>query len=213
MLPFVLGDESSLPSDLQPYYSLVAQCPVMEEELGKVCYLTVSEGYITKDSTQRRGGLHIEAPCTKLESSYFLAGREHQWGCGVAFTPDELYGGLYMASNLSDTCSVYNALVDQTAVDSHGGMDHLRGYIGPPTLLQANELVWLTDRTPHEALPQEQPGHRQFFRLVTSKISLWFEEHSTPNPKVPLPDYVQRIQGRKFLDQDSNCSLNPKEGT
>ncbi len=63
----------------------------------------------------------------------------------------------------------------------------------------ANQLIWLTDRTPHEALPQEHDGCRQFFRLVTSKISVWFEEHSTPNPMVPLPEYVEVIRGSKFI--------------
>jgi hypothetical protein len=91
-------------------------------------------------------------------------------------------------------------LVDNSSgeVNYRGGMEHLRPYIGKGTTLSANELVWLTDRTPHEALPQVRDGYRQFFRLVTSKISLWFEDHSTPNPNVSLPDYVTVIRGNKF---------------
>jgi hypothetical protein len=83
------------------------------------------------------------------------------------------------------TCAGWNALVDtQTgAMDSHGGMDHLRPFLGPATKLSANELVWFTDKTPHEALPQEEDGYHQFFREVTSGIALWFEDHSTLNPK------------------------------
>ena len=198
MLPFILGDKSSLPDELLPYYPLIEKCPVMEEEMGKVCYLTVSESYVNEDATQRRSGLHIEAPRVELEASNFVAGQEHHWGCGVAYSPDELHGGLYMASNVSNTCAVYNALIDKNGVDSQGGMNHLRRLIGEPTLLEANELVWLTDCTPHEALPQEGPGYRQFFRLVTSKISLWYQGNSTANPKVALPDYVQLILGSKF---------------
>ena len=198
MLPFILGDKSSLPDELLPYYPLIEKCPVMEEEMGKVCYLTVSESYVNEDATQRRSGLHIEAPRVELGASSFVAGQEHHWGCGVAYSPDELYGGLYMASNVSNTCAVYNALIDKNGVDSQGGMDHLRRLIGEPTLLEANELVWLTDCTPHEALPQEGPGYRQFFRLVTSKISLWYQGNSTANPKVAVPDYVQVVPGSKF---------------
>ena len=198
MLPFVLGDSSSLPVQLLPYYSLIEKCRVLLEEMGKVCYLTISESHVDGDTTQRRGGLHIEAPNMKLESSFFVAGKEYHWGHGFAFSEDELHGGLYMASSVSNTCAVYNSLIDKKGVNSQGGMDHLRGLIGEPTLLEANELVWLTDCTPHEALPQEEPGYRQFFRLVTSMISLWYEGNSTANPKVPLPDYVQVIPGSKF---------------
>jgi hypothetical protein len=57
---------------------------------------------------------------------------------------------------------------------------------------------WLTDRTPHEALPQTESGHRQFFRLVTSNISVWFGKHSTSNPNVHIPDNVTIIEDDKF---------------
>jgi hypothetical protein len=202
MMPFVLGDKESLPEELHPYYdSCITRCPVMADEIGTVCYLTVAEGFVTASGTQRRGGLHVEAPgsyCGK--DSHFVAGLEHRWGCGVALQPDELHGGIFMASNMPGTCAVWNALVDtQTgAVDSHGGMDHLRPFLGPATKLSANELVWFTDKTPHEALPQEEDGYRQFFRVVTTGITLWFEDHSTPNPKCPLPDHIQIITGSKF---------------
>jgi len=52
-----------------------------------------------------------------------------------------------------------------------------------PTLLQENQLFWLTDRTPHESLPVEERTFRQFFRLVTSRIDRWYAAHSTSNPK------------------------------
>jgi len=211
MMPFVLGNKESLPEYLHPYYdSCIARCPAMPDEIGKVCYLTVAEGYVSASDTQRRGGLHVEAPGSHAKDSNFVAAIEHAWGCGVAFFPDELHGGLFMASNMHHTCAVWNALVDtQTgAVDSHGGMNHLRPFLGPATKLSANELVWLTDKTPHEALPQEQDGYRQFFRVVTSSISLWFEDHSTPNPKCPLPDHVQIMKGSKFQLRELSASAH-----
>jgi len=205
MMPFVMGDRDSLPDDLKCYIDLISVCPVMEEEMGKVCYLTVQEGFVDQGNTQRRGGLHIEAPgqlC--LGAHYFVAGDEHHWGEGVAVSPDELHGGLYFASNVADTTAVWDALVDKkkdpSLVDAHGGIEPLRRFLGRPTLLEANELVWLTDRTPHEALKQTQGGHRQFFRLVTSAISFWFAEHSTPNPLVDLPSHVRVVEGSKFSE-------------
>jgi hypothetical protein len=83
-------------------------------------------------------------------------------------------------------------------VDKGGGCEYLREWIGTGTKLQANELIWMTDRTPHEALPQQSSGNRQFFRLVMPSVSHWFAKHSTANPKVPLPDHVKVIEGDKF---------------
>ena len=56
----------------------------------------------------------------------------------------------------------------------------------------------MTDYTPHEALPQVQGGYRQFFRVVGPDISHWYEEHSTANPKDPLPNHVKIVNGNKF---------------
>ena len=210
MLPFIMGDKDSLPDELRPYYELIKKCPVNHHEQGRVVYLTVSEGYVDAKSTQRRSGLHIEAAggiADGVEGS-FQAGEESNWGGGVYWgggfsssaSPDDFEGGLYMASNMNDTCMLWDALVNKGKgmTDFHGGGEHLRPFIGEGTMLKANELAWLTDRTPHEALPQTKSGYRQFFRLVTSNISVWFKEHSTPNPKVPIPDYVQIVEGNKF---------------
>lgn len=96
-----------------------------------------------------------------------------------------------MASTLADTCEIWDALVDEGTdriVDRHCGCEHLRVLLGPGKKLQANELVWMTDCTPHEALPLKESGYRQFFRVMSSKVSHWFADHSTPNPLVPVPD-------------------------
>jgi hypothetical protein len=104
---------------------------------------------------------------------------------------------------------VWDALIDSSfgVVDSLGGIENLRPFIGNGKKMPANMLVWLTDRTPHEALPQEQDGFRQFFRLVTSDISVWFAAHSTPNLKVPVPDHIQIIDESKFVQNDGRACL------
>lgn len=40
----------------------------------------------------------------------------------------------------------------------------------------------MTDKTPHQALPSTEDRYRQFFRLVSSEISVWFSKHNTKNP-------------------------------
>jgi hypothetical protein len=209
MMPFIMGEKESLPYELQPYYdSMIANCPVDPSELGKVMYLTVQESYISARETQRRAGLHVEAPGAIRSGGSFVAAVEHGWGQGVALSPDELHGGIFIASNIDNTCAVWDALIDSSlgVVDSLGGIENLRPFIGNGKKIPANLLVWLTDRTPHEALPQEQDGFRQFFRLVTSEISVWFAAHSTPNPKVPVPDHIQIIDESKF-ENSSNLTL------
>ena len=108
-----------------------------------------------------------------------------------------------MASNMEGTTEVFDALVNKNIngiVDRHGGCKHLRDLIGPGTVLKANQLIWMTDCTPHEALPQPRSGYRQYFRVVTPNISHWFADHSTPNPLVPVPDHVVVVYGNKFVD-------------
>ena len=189
----------------------------MRDDIGKVGYLTVHESYVDVGHGQRREGLHIESPGVftdgdddddddddpqNTNTAAFTPGVEHPWGMGVFYGPDRYEGGIYIASSVSNTCEVWDALVDRTVpgiVDQHGGCEHLRGILGHQgTKLQAGELVWMTDCTPHEALPQERSGYRQFFRVVTPYVSHWYADHSTPNPNVPLPDHVQVIQGSKF---------------
>lgn len=51
-----------------------------------------------------------------------------------------------------------------------------------------DKYFWFTDRTPHEALPVEKDTFRQYFRLVSHKVSVWWQQHSTPNPFGVQPD-------------------------
>ena len=43
-------------------------------------------------------------------------------------------------------------------------------------------------------------SYRQFFRLVTSQVSLWYKDHSTPNPLgvEPDPSITRTVVGDKF---------------
>jgi len=205
MLPFIFGDKESLPGNLQCYHPLIERCPYLKEDIGQVGYLTVHESYVDVGKAQRREGLHIESPGIDANTA-FTPGVEHSWGMGVFWGPDRYDGGIFMASSVEDTSCVWNALVDNRVpgiVDHHGGCEHLRGLIGDGVKLQAGELIWMTDKTPHEALPQKESGFRTFFRVVTPSISVWYADHSTANPKVPLPVNVKVITGSKFEDKGS----------
>ncbi|KAJ1549342.1 hypothetical protein HK405_005063 [Cladochytrium tenue] len=66
--------------------------------------------------------------------------------------------------------------------------------------MAACRVAWMTDRTPHESLPVQRRVFRQYFRLVTSQVTAWYEAHSTRNDECNIvpPDYVDIIRGDKF---------------
>ena len=90
----------------------------------------------------------------------------------------------------------------ENAIGKLGNVGYLRNLLPKDRRieLKANKLYWLTDRTPHEGLPMIQDGWRQFFRLVSHKLGVWYEEHSTKNPVGIIPDesYTKIIEGNKF---------------
>ena len=205
MMPFIFGNKTSLPESVQDYYELIENCPYMKDDVGKVGYLTVQESYVYSGQAHRRQGIHLEPPGLFKETdpcaTAFTPGVERPSGVGHFVGPDKYQGGVYFASSVSDTNNVWDALVDKNVhgiVDHQGGGEPLRGIIGPGTTLKAGELIWITDATPHETLPQEKPGYRQFFRVITSVISHWYADHSTPNPKVSLPDHIKVVQRDRF---------------
>lgn len=204
MMPFIFGEKTSLPDYLKCYYPLIEQCPYTTDDKGKVGFLTVHESYVDIGVAQRREGLHVERPGSFDDdpgASSFTPATEHRWGMGMFYGDDHYQGGIFMASSIADTSEVWDALVDvrvPNIADRHGGCEHLRGLIGQGTKLKADELIWMTDCTPHEALPQKESGYRQFFRVVTPFVTHWYEDHSTENPEVPLPLNVTVVRGNKF---------------
>lgn len=142
----------------------------MKEDIGKVGYLTVHESYVDVGECQRREGLHIESPGFFPDGSpsEFRPAVEHCWGMGVLRGHDFYDGGIFMAASQKDTSKVWDALVDSRVpgiVDRHGGCEHLRGLLGEGVALEADELIWMTDLTPHEAIRQNECGIMQFFRV------------------------------------------------
>lgn len=162
MMPFVFGDNESVPEFLRPYLPIINMC---ELETGSVSYLTIDESFVMKDSTQRRGGVHVEAP--KLNA----------WGGG---SWGGISKGIYMASNDGLT-NIYNEIQEER--NTHGGCIP----ITHPEKMLKDTLYWMTDKTPHEALPSEHDHYRQFIRIVSEDISVWYTKHNTPNPLGVMP--------------------------
>ena len=130
------------------------------------------------------------------------------WGSGV-YDGTQVFrykGGIFMASNVSDSTVVWNCAVPNSGelTGNLGDLSHLSGVFGKGRTLQEGELLWITDKTPHASLPLAQGTHRQYFRLVTSDVSVWYADHSTPNPLgVKPPDSVKIVKGNKFVQGDA----------
>lgn len=179
MMPFVMGDHDSLPPEYRAYAHLIDACGLPASEIGKVGYLTVSESLVEAGQSQRRGGLHTEKH------------PDLSWGGGWGGK----IGGLYMSSTVDDSCLIWDRHIETPG--HMGDCEHLREELGPGTPLKKNDLIWMTDGTPHESMPFKESAFRQFFRLVTSAVTLWYQEHSTTNRLGILPA-CKIITGSKF---------------
>lgn len=199
MMPINLLDMESLPDYCKPYEQIIKYCcqtiPAydyltyvpLHTHIG---YLTIQESNVENGHTQRRPGLHIESPLKvvnggKTRTDTYVI----NWGRGT-YTKDKCIDGIYMASNVSDSCAVWPALIvnPEDVIDKHGSIEQMRRYLGPGRTLRDGELCWFTDRTPHESLPVPQDTQRTFFRLVVGPVSVWYSKHNTPNPMGVLPD-------------------------
>ena len=60
-------------------------------------------------------------------------------------------------------------------------------------------------------MPLQQETFRQFFRIVTSKVSLWYKDHSTANPLgvEPDPEITKVVVGDKFSEEGVEVVEDP----
>ena len=57
MMPFIMGDPSTLPVALHSYLDLIDACDLTR---GRHAYLSVAEARVSAGQTQRRPGVHTE---------------------------------------------------------------------------------------------------------------------------------------------------------
>lgn len=175
MMPVIMGDVKSLPNYLRQYQPLIEKCNF---EHGSTVYLTIHESLVEAGKSQRRGGIHTEAFANSCWGGGGNWGGINNWGGGS-------WGGrsgMYMAST-DGACKVWDC--QEFKVDNHGG---LKSELNCKSeTMKENGLYWLTDRTPHEALPSQKTGTRQFFRLVSEEVDVWWAQHNTMNPTGVIP--------------------------
>lgn len=193
------------------------------EGKAKIGFLTIHESVIETDGeSQRRGGVHTETPgriwlnskdgtlASSVKGNFDFqvqAPITIAWGKGSYSETFKMHyeynGGLYMGSNVAGSTKVWgNAQIKcpEEVVGRLGDLEYLRHYLGGGSILDAGDIVWMTDTTPHESLPLPVGTRRQYFRLVTNHVNVWYEDHSTKNPLgvVPNPNLTKIVKGNKF---------------
>lgn len=191
MMPFVMGNPFSIPKEFGGYLPLIEACDLEQEQIGKVGYLSISESLVSAGTAQRRPGIHTEKH----------PGIDWGGGWGRGSVSDRRRDGIYMASNVPDSCRVWNL---EVAPGAMGDCEHLRHALETVGAIstQASTLYWMTDSCPHESLQLTSDMYRQWFRLVTHKVSLWYENHSTANRLGFEPD-CGIVKGDKFACQQA----------
>ena len=218
MMPIIMGDARSIPPEYRHYAPLITACnteqigkvgylTVTESTVQINHPAAETAGYEVINTSHRRGGIHTESPgkLTMIEGPpNWGSGSEDDghdsngsWGGkpqneplpdSGAWGSSKQYrsGGVYMASSVGQSCKVWDIHIDEPGF--MGDCEHLRESLGIGFTLEANEIWWMTDRCPHESLPIPAGTHRQYFRLVTNNVSIWFAKHSTPNRLGIEPD-------------------------
>ena len=100
MMPILIAaGPDALPINVRRYFPLIQSLRIPKDEHNIVMYLSVHESWVEPLSTQRRSGLHVEAPGV-IENATVT--KDHgYWGNGFAVyhVPQ---GGIYFGSNISD---------------------------------------------------------------------------------------------------------------
>ena len=166
--------EQTLPESCRGYIPFIRSCLVPRTH-DRTVYLTIHESRVPAGEAQRRPGLHVERPGQVADGGRYVRYdpltplgeyRDLAWGLGYCERDGLPADGIYMASNVARSSRVYPAIIRTPGevTDEHGGIEHMRGHLGEGHDLEANQLCWITDRTPHESLPVPDQVYRQLYR-------------------------------------------------
>lgn len=186
MMPFIMGDNSTIPEEYRSYIPVINSISIPDNELGKIGFISIHESIVDELSSQRRPGIH-----TEKHPKNSWGGGGGAWGGGGR----EAGGGLFMASNVANSCRAWDTYI--SIPGKMGDCEHLRNELGIGIVMKPNVMYWMNDSCPHESMTLSENTKRQWFRLVTSKVDVWYRQHSTEN-KLGIKPICRIIEGSKF---------------
>lgn len=187
MMPYIQGDPDSVPSAYNAYADIIRRVFVKRGDIG---FLTIDESpaFAGKPHRGKRAkydrALHTEAGRDPNEILQWGSGGNGNWGGRKVVTLDRGVRVL-IASNLDDSCAVWNAEHVNTSLDGDIGHEAERYPYSAARFLKAGELAEIGILTPHESLPVAKDFNRQFLRIVSAGVH-GRESYFTKNPLVPF---------------------------
>jgi hypothetical protein len=179
MMPYIQGDLSSVPVEFAPYKDIISSTYLAKGERG---YLTIDESFVEAGKPHRGArakfgrALHTEAG--RIPGLLCWGGGH--WGGSPKVTL-ERDTRILVASNISNSCAVWDSEVEDTSTDGDiGDRAHLFPY-ETARLLGDGEVSEIGILTPHESLPVTASTNRQFLRIVGSGVH-GREPYFTVNP-------------------------------
>ncbi len=210
MMPYVQGDPDSIPSAYAAYRGIVASTFICKGDIG---FLTIDESPVIAGKPHRGAraryarALHTEAGIVHNVAGWGnptpgwgAPSSAPGWGSPVS-TPGwgsaPSWGGrhavtlerstrILIASNIDDSCAIWDAEHEDTSEDGDIGFASNQYPYGDADLLKAGEVREIGIFTPHESLPVKQDGQRQFLRIVGAGVH-GREPYFTVNPLMEAP--------------------------
>lgn len=186
MMPYIQGDPDSVPSVYSLYWDIIKSVFV---RLGDLGFLTIDESPAVAGKPHRgkrakyTRALHTEAGRDPHEILQWGDGGGN-WGGDKKVTLERGVRVL-IASNLDNSCAVWDAEHERTSLDGDIGHEAERYPYSAARFLKAGELAEIGILTPHESLPVVKDFNRQFLRIVSSGVH-GREPYFTENPLVAL---------------------------
>lgn len=184
-MPFIQGDDSSLPNKYKSYSDIINNNYIEKGEIG---FLTIDESFVEKGISQRgfnsmgiNRNVHIEVGRNNDINSWGGSGTS-SWG-GKNTTKLEDSTIILIANSISNTCKYWNK--KEYRYTKNGDLSKYINSYNENTgiLMKAGELAKLSIFNPHECLPQVKSAKRQFFRIVGKGVT-GRENYFTINPLV-----------------------------
>jgi hypothetical protein len=194
MMPYIQGDPDSVPAAYKSYSGIIGSVFVKRGDLG---FLTIDESVAVAGAPHRGKrakygrALHTEAGRDRNEILQWGSGGGN-WGGRKVVTLDR-HVRILIASNLDDSCAVWNAEHERTSLDGDIGHEAAKYPYSEATFLKAGEIREIGILTPHESLPVARDFNRQFLRIVSSGVH-GRETYFTENPLVPFDLSTERTK-------------------
>lgn len=182
MMPYIQGEPDSLPDAYAAYRDIVSSVLIRKGDIG---FLTIDES-LAVAGTPHRGqraryprALHTEAGILR---GLFGWGNGPGWGGKHTVTLDRDVK-ILIASNVDDSCAVWNSEHEDTSADGDIGYAADAYPYRDAIFLKKGEVREIGILTPHESLPVKRDVHRQFLRIVSAGVH-GREDYFTVNPLV-----------------------------